>query len=435
MAALTGVGATGAPGSVSISKSIPLTGVFGRGRVGSVVSETTASSAITLRAPLPALALTGVTGEAVGLTLRTPVLQFALTGDTGTVGALDLGELFLPLTMTGTVPELASLLLEPPSITLAMTGIVGSTGQLTIRSPAMRLSMGSGDTLTLEVPLPALALQGTSGVRGALTIRAPRPAMALAGAIPVLGTLALRAPRTGLSMSAYMGATGTLTLRAPKLAAALSGVVGGTGTLAIGLPLPEVMLQGALASVGVLVLRTPPPWMSLLATAPLYAPADVEASVTAMALQTERMALTQYTNFPFNSFAVFAGRHLAASASGIYSLTGDTDDGTAIAAAARVGISDWGTSQVKRATRIYVGYRTTGAVRMRLWTDETQERVYAVPPAVTSGLHGAHVRLGMGVDARYWQWEMVNHNGADFSVDCVEVKPTPLRHRVGGKDA
>lgn len=412
--ALTGVGATAALGTLTPRISIALTGVGATVRQGFLDKSNRP-------------------GES--FTLAYPTLAFELTGTSGGVGTLAIQEPLPAFTMTGTTATSGRVALAVPRAGLVLTGVTGAAGHLTLTTPRLQLALNSGAGLDIELPLPQLSMRGTTGVLGQLALRTPRPAITFTGSNPVVGTLnlATRAPR--LSLSGDQGRQGQIGITALLPALTMQGVTGRIGTLTITLPAPEAVFRGVLASIGVLTIGVPAPRLALVATAPLAAPADVAAGLTTVVLQTERLAISQYTNFPFNSFAVFAGRHLGASSSGIFSLTGDDDAGVPIEAFARVGISDFNTSQIKRVTRIYVGYRTTGAMRMRVWTDESQQREYAVPPALASSLHGSHVRMGMGVDARYWQWELRNHRGADFSLDMVELKPTPLGRRVGVKDA
>jgi len=152
-------------------------------------------------------------------------------------------------------------------------------------------------------------------------------------------------------------------------------------------------------------------------------------------MHTEAQALSQYDNFPFNSFARLGNVYLGASDEGVFAIGGDTDDGAIIAAAARVGISDFGTSLLKRVDRAYIGYRTDGNLIMRVITDEVNQRDYLVEASGASGLHGNHVRIGRGLRARYWQFEILNQNGADFELNMIELKPTRLHRRIGGGDA
>jgi hypothetical protein len=85
--------------------------------------------------------------------------------------------------------------------------------------------------------------------------------------------------------------------------------------------------------------------------------------------------------------------------------------------------------------RVYVGYRAANEMVLRVRTDELTVRDYRVPSNGWAGLHGTHVKLGRGVEARYWQFEIRNKEGGDFSLNVLECKPIKLARRVGGRDA
>ena len=148
-----------------------------------------------------------------------------------------------------------------------------------------------------------------------------------------------------------------------------------------------------------------------------------------------RQALTTYENYAFNSFAKYNGKFLGASDAGVFILTGADDDGTAINAVLRTGMTDFDTSYQKRASRLYLGYRADGDVTTRVITDETDVHGYLLHATSNAGLHGAHVPVGKGIKARYWQFELQNVAGADFELDSLEVKPIVLRRRIGDMDA
>lgn len=159
------------------------------------------------------------------------------------------------------------------------------------------------------------------------------------------------------------------------------------------------------------------------------------ASFSAIVMHTESQALWTYTNFVFNSFARFNGQILAGSDGGLFQLAGDTDNGVAIDASARTGTTDFNTSHLKRVERVYLGYRAAGEMILRVRTDETNVRDYLVPRTAYAGLHGNHVKLGRGLDARYWQFEVRNRNGSSFSLNMLECKPIVLKRRIGRNDA
>lgn len=159
------------------------------------------------------------------------------------------------------------------------------------------------------------------------------------------------------------------------------------------------------------------------------------ATFSAVVMHTESQALWTYTNFVFNSFARFNGKILAASDSGLFQLAGDNDNGVAIDASARLGITDFNTLHLKRVERVYMGYRSAGEMILRVRTDEVNVRDYLVPRTSFPGLHGNHVKLGRGLDALYWQFEVRNRNGSDFSLNMLECKPIVLKRRVGRDNA
>jgi hypothetical protein len=152
-------------------------------------------------------------------------------------------------------------------------------------------------------------------------------------------------------------------------------------------------------------------------------------------MHTEKQAFTTYSNYQFNDFAKFNDVFLASGPGGLFILAGDTDDGAIINAAVRVGITDFSTSHLKRISRMYVGYRSSGDMTLVVTTDETASRSYALRSTGATGIHGNHVRIGKGIRARYWQFELDNDNGADFELTMMEVKPDILRRRIGGGDA
>ena len=84
---------------------------------------------------------------------------------------------------------------------------------------------------------------------------------------------------------------------------------------------------------------------------------------------------------------------------------------------------------------MYVGYKTTGKLRLKVIADEVNENSYILPETPQTGMHPNRVVIGRGLDARYWQFEIGNIDGADFSLNQMEVEPIPTQRRVGGRYA
>lgn len=362
--------------------------------------------------------------------LSLPSLRVSASAITGVIGNAALTLSLPTIAASGRTDAVGGATLRVPSLQLVAAGDPGVSGNAALTLPRPVLSLSSGNIALLRAPSLQMSAAGVVGTVGAMSLRLPSVNVLSAGDTPVVGSavLTLRAPSIQIAASAGQSAAAALTLR--KLALAASGVSGSVGTVALTLPIVRLDATGYGPAIGVAQLTLPS--LHLVATG---RSASLAAPQT-FAMHTETMALTQYSNFPFNSFAQFNGVYLGASDAGIFALTGATDNGAAINAYARVGITDFATSHLKRVDRAYVGYRSDGDLVLRIITDEVQQRDYLMRRTVaTPGIHGNLVRFGKGLAARYWQFEVRNVNGSDFDLNIVELKPTTLRRRFGGLDA
>jgi hypothetical protein len=387
-------------------RSIGLTGAKATSRVGYVAGPPPVG-AVTFSLPHMALVATANIGAAVsvGMTLRPTLSIKAAVGN----ASVDTSGIRLP------APR------------LSISGFAGTVASVALALPHLSIATSSADGTKLRLGAPRLSIDAVTGVAGSVSLRRPSLSIVSTAFVPGIAGAALALPRPVLSIDAATGRSASVALQLRRLALAVSGHTGVVGKVALALPVLRFGANGYGPQVGIAQLTLP--MLRLVATGRVSAGAP-----KTVAIHTETMALTQYDNFPFNSFAQFNGVTLGASADGLFALSGATDNGAAINAFARVGITDFGTSHLKRVDRIYVGYRADGDLVLRVLTDETQQRDYLLR-AGASGLHGSHARLGRGVEARYWQFEVRNMNGADFDINTIELKPTTLRRRVGGRDA
>lgn len=391
------INSVGAPGIVALTLPTPTLMVASVGAVPAV--------SLTLPAPkLTVVGSLGVSGD-VALTLPTPVLAISTPG----------------------------VALALPTPILSASGQSGVIGSAALTLPAPRLAAAGPNTARLALPMPVLACAGTTGIAGGVILTAPVPQLTAQGTVPNAVNAALVLPVPTLAIAGGVGQAAQVAVALRSLALAMEGYTGTLGEVALALPLVHLSSGGYGAIAGAVQLTLP--HLQLVATGerPALVPGATVSNTVVM--HTEAMALSTYSNFPFNSFAAFNGVYLGAYAGGIFMLGGDVDAGAMIQAAARVGITDFSTSYLKRLDRVYVGYRTDGNLVLRVITDEVDQRDYRLPVQGKTGLHGNHTRLGKGLEARYWQFEVRNQGGAYFDLNMIEVKPTKLRRRVGGRDA
>ena len=97
-------------------------------------------------------------------------------------------------------------------------------------------------------------------------------------------------------------------------------------------------------------------------TDPITGAITTAPGVKGVALNTVNMSITEYLDYPFNSFAMLNGKMLGANANGLYILKGDDDDGSAISAIIRTVLHDFGDSILKRLRACYLGIKFTGGM-------------------------------------------------------------------------
>ena len=127
-------------------------------------------------------------------------------------------------------------------------------------------------------------------------------------------------------------------------------------------------------------------------------------------------ATTQYRDFDFNSLAVFNGQIIGANDSGIFTHSGDKDNGDDIYAYFLPNMTDFGDHRQKRVRKGFVGYQTDGTIRLTVYDDEGSGRAYRLEKIDSSKQHSNMVAFGRDGKGRYWQFKIENMDGADFTV-------------------
>jgi len=140
-------------------------------------------------------------------------------------------------------------------------------------------------------------------------------------------------------------------------------------------------------------------------------------------------AVSMYDSFKYNSFAKIGGKYYGASETGIYELSGDTDAGTAIDVSVLLPNTDFGSASLKRITNAYFGVRSNGKVQLRILTNEGEDNTYTLDRE-NDATQEARMTFGRGLRSRYWQLELKNEAGSDFSLDEIELTVSTLTRRI-----
>lgn len=157
-----------------------------------------------------------------------------------------------------------------------------------------------------------------------------------------------------------------------------------------------------------------------------------DGQYTAWVVNTESLGISEYSNYPFNSFARLGNTYLGATELGIYALEGDDDAGTSIDSVIRTGLLDFGKGVKKRIPSAYLGYTADGRLILKLSVTDSgdkKEYWYELDQSRNAPVV-ERIKSGKGLKSVYWQFEIINADGIDFELDMVKLYTVLLDRRV-----
>lgn len=152
----------------------------------------------------------------------------------------------------------------------------------------------------------------------------------------------------------------------------------------------------------------------------------------AWVMNTETAALSQYTNFAFNSIAYANGKVYAACLDGIYVLEGNDDEGAHIRAEAVSGFDDLGEQHTKHAGSVYFGYTSDGPVVVGVETYGSghAKQTYELEQRVALAPRNNRVKIGKGLSSRHWRITVKNKGGSRFELNDAAIDVAVSQRRV-----
>ena len=143
--------------------------------------------------------------------------------------------------------------------------------------------------------------------------------------------------------------------------------------------------------------------------------------MNAISFNTMTGAVSEYTGFGFQSITP---TH-AGSATGLFALGGDTDDGRPIVATVTTGKQLWGGSLKKMLQMVYFSLKGSGTSTMTV-TGENASHSYPFPVRPDGQ---SRSKPGMGIRENYLAFGYSNSDGADFQLDRIEVLVAESKNR------
>lgn len=170
-------------------------------------------------------------------------------------------------------------------------------------------------------------------------------------------------------------------------------------------------------------------------TFPVFVTLQIDGGTySGFVMNTATKGVTEYSNYPFESYAKIGKRYYGAAQNGVYLLEGDTDDSTPIEAYVRTAMLQVASGKQARMPAAYLGYTSSGQLVMKVVTTSEAgtkaEWWYELVSQTASAPREGRIKVGKGLKSVYWQFALSNKNGADFSLDVLKLWPMPLDRRI-----
>jgi len=228
---------------------------------------------------------------------------------------------------------------------------------------------------------------------------------------------------SGYSLSAHGmgGAVGTAILRIHHCTLSASGtqgnygIVAGTLTGLIMTPEGQVRIHGPHFTLVAHGFNTSSPTYEAYSHTMMGDEKDVTG-----------VAVTHYTNYPFDRIMRFNGKYYGVGADGLFELTGNLFDTTPIVSVVQTGESDLGEPSLKRTRHLYMSGRLSQDLGVSVIARENEVDTYTYDP-VLGGARNTRVTLGRGLQARYLAFKFTNTDGQDFELHELAPEVDVLR--------
>ena len=140
-------------------------------------------------------------------------------------------------------------------------------------------------------------------------------------------------------------------------------------------------------------------------------------------LALHRLAVSQYSNYNFNSMCNFDGLLLGCNEDGLFKLdSGDVDNTSHIDAFFRLGPSELGITENKSVRHLVVNARLDGPLRMSVNPDGKGDvSTEMIPKNEDLRLIGIKVPIGKDSKGRSLDLKVENVQGSDFTINRIDA--------------
>lgn len=188
-------------------------------------------------------------------------------------------------------------------------------------------------------------------------------------------------------------------------------------TLSKGIPQPTFRVLIAVDSIYVLSSTVRKPTLKAF-----WLNDILNATATTYVMNTLNVGHSTYSNYGFNSYMRIANEYYGINSAGVWHLTGDLDNTTAITSEVHLPVSSYDKQGLKACTDAILLGRLEGDVEFKIVMDEQEEREgFVVAADDRPGLHRIRVKVHKGLKGAVVQPKLKNLDGCQFAVNNLEL--------------
>lgn len=203
--------------------------------------------------------------------------------------------------------------------------------------------------------------------------------------------------------------SGSFLCSLPMIQFSMTGISGVLGTL-VGV-IPSIRFSGSGYSYGTNTLAGIIPAITFIGF-------GVSGTYRCIVVNLYNGSITEYSNFEFDSFTKLGDTFYGAKGTGIYSLGGATDTGSAISATLKPFLTNLGVAELKNLKSALISFKSAGNLTITpLYENYTGTAGTII--GEDGKLHMKRTKFGRGKRGQFVGAQVQNVAGADFGLDAM----------------
>ena len=303
-----------------------------------------------------------------------------------------------------------------PSLEIVANIYDSCTGALTQNLPSLEITAEAYDSIkgvsAQNVPSLEITAEAYDSGIGIFGQNLPYLGISASGYASVIANALVTLPCLSISAEGSSTIIGTLSRTLPGLGLSATGLLGSIGTLSVSLPNLKISATSYSSVIGTANITLP----SLILSSSV-----IPFEYLSMVMNLRNQALTEFTNYEFNSMCHYKGLNLGATKTGINLLdTGDTDNDTAIDWNFRTGLLDLHMKTKKKLRQAWLSCKINGDLTVTVIEASGDEYEYdAESYEITED--GVRVKFGRGLKSRYLALDVKNDEEATIVLDSIRL--------------